>query len=81
MLVASALATGYAMSMQGPPDFGNPELEPTDEQLAALSREAFADVTERHREALVRLRAHVAGLRTLALARLDERVASSQGSR
>jgi len=44
-------------------DFGDPDFEPTDEQLVALSKEAFADVGQRRRAALARLRAEIAELR------------------
>jgi hypothetical protein len=54
-----------------PADFANPEFEPTDEQLQALSREAFAEVSARNRAASVRLRARVAALRSEVLARLS----------
>ncbi len=62
--------------MDPQPNFGDPEFEPTDEQLRALSREAFADVAERYHAALASLRAHVEELRSEAL----ERLASVQGA-
>lgn len=52
------------------PNFGDAEFEPTDEQLQALSREAFAEVAEQHRRALDRLRAEIEQLQSEALARL-----------
>ncbi|MBX3466889.1 MAG: hypothetical protein KF878_08320 [Planctomycetes bacterium] len=52
------------------PNFGDAEFEPTDEQLQALTREAFAGVAEEHRRALARLRAEIEALRSEALARL-----------
>lgn len=48
------------------PNFADPDFEPTDEDLRALSREAFADVGARHREALERLRGEIAALRATA---------------
>jgi len=60
------------------PNFADPEFEPTDEQLEQLSREAFADVGERNREALARLRGHVAKLRAASLARLSPPSTSSE---
>jgi hypothetical protein len=38
----------------------DPDFEPTDEELIALSRAAFADVEERHRIALEKLYAQIA---------------------
>jgi hypothetical protein len=38
----------------------DPDFEPTDEELMALSRAAFADVEERHRVALEHLYADIA---------------------
>lgn len=52
------------------PNFGDSDFEPTDEQLQALSREAFADVAELNGRALARLRAEIEELRSEALARL-----------
>ena len=52
------------------PNFGDSDFEPTDEQLQALSREAFADVAARHSEALARLQAHIRDLQAEALVRL-----------
>jgi hypothetical protein len=51
-------------------DFGDPDFEPTDEQLSALSHEAFADVGARHQAAFAALRARVAALRVEVLAEL-----------
>lgn len=62
--------------MDRQPNFGDPEFEPTDEQLQALSREAFAGVAERQRSAMARLRAEIETLRAEALARL----ATAQGA-
>jgi hypothetical protein len=44
-------------------NFGDPDFEPSDEELVALSKEAFADVGERRRAALARLHAEIADLR------------------
>lgn len=41
----------------------DPDFEPTDEELMALSRAAFADVEERHRIALEKLHAQIAEAR------------------
>jgi hypothetical protein len=51
-------------------NFGDADFEPTDEQLVELSREAFAEVNDRHRDAMARLRAEVATLRQDVLARV-----------
>jgi hypothetical protein len=58
------------MPASSPVNLANPEAEPTDEQLQALSREAFAGVAEQHHDALARLRKRIALLRAEALARL-----------
>lgn len=60
----------YGMDMSSRLNFGDSEFEPTDEQLQALSREAFADVAELNRKALARLRAEIEELKAEALARL-----------
>ena len=44
-------------------NFADPDFEPTDEDLIALSKEAFAGVGERRRAALERLRSEIAELR------------------
>jgi hypothetical protein len=56
------------------PNFADPSFEPTDEQLQLLAHEAFEGVTERHVEAMRRLRAEIetrraAVLRDLAASR------------
>lgn len=53
-------------------NFGDPDFEPTDEQLQALAHEAFAEVSTQHRETLARLRDQIARLRVEALARLEQ---------
>lgn len=63
-------AARYVVGMPQQPNFGDPEFEPTDGQLQALTREAFAGVAEEHRRALARLRAEIEALRSEALARL-----------
>jgi hypothetical protein len=60
------------------PNFGDADFEPTDEQLQALSREAFADVAELHGRALARLRAEIEVLKSEALARLASESARPQ---
>ncbi len=52
----------------------DPDYEPTDEELMALSRAAFADVGERHRRALAKLHAEIAE------ARRQQRLALSKGA-
>jgi hypothetical protein len=49
-------------------NLADPTIEPTDEQLQELSREAFADVAARNRASLDRLRSQVAVLREKAIA-------------
>jgi hypothetical protein len=49
-------------------NFADPAIEPGDEALEQLSREAFAEVSSRHREALARLRTQVSALRVDVLA-------------
>ena len=44
-------------------NLADPEFEPTDEQLEALFKRAFAEVGSKHRESLARLRAEIALLR------------------
>jgi hypothetical protein len=48
-------------------NLADPDFEPTDEQLMALSRAAFADVPEERRKADERLRREIARLRVEAL--------------
>jgi hypothetical protein len=54
-------------------NFGDPSYEPTDEELAELMREAFADVPARNAAALARIHDEVAKLREEALARFKQR--------
>ena len=53
-------------------NFGDPTYEPTDEELAELMREAFADVPARNAAALARLHEDIARMRVEALARLAQ---------
>jgi len=54
-------------------NFGDPSFEPTDEELAELMHEAFAEVPARNAAALARIHSEIAVLRDLALARLEQR--------
>jgi hypothetical protein len=49
-------------------NFADPNVEPGDEALEQLSHEAFAEVAERHRKSLARLRCQVSALRVDVLA-------------
>ena len=51
-------------------NLADPEFEPTDEQLGELFKRAFADVDNKHRESLARLRAEIARLRADARRRV-----------
>lgn len=53
-------------------DLADPDFEPTDEQLAQLSKEAFAGIREAHEQALERLRAAIERERQRVLSRLDK---------
>jgi hypothetical protein len=55
-------------------NFGDPSFEPTDEELAELMREAFADVPVRSAAALSRIQQEIEGLRVQAMARLEQRL-------
>lgn len=55
-------------------NFGDPSFEPTDEELAELMREAFADVPARSAAALSRIREEIEELRVQAMARLEQRL-------
>jgi predicted Zn-dependent protease with MMP-like domain len=55
-------------------NFGDPSFEPTDEELAELMREAFADVPARSAAALARVQQEIAELRAQAMARLEQRL-------
>jgi hypothetical protein len=54
------------------PNFGDPSYEPTDEELAELMHEAFADVPARRAAALARLHDEITRLREKALALLEQ---------
>ena len=56
-----------------PLNLADPNFEPTDEDLQRLSREAFADVAARNREALERIHAEIAVLRAAVLKRVRGR--------
>jgi hypothetical protein len=59
-------------------NFGDPTFEPTDDELAELMREAFAEVPARRAAALARLRREIAELREQAMARLEPRFDGSK---
>jgi hypothetical protein len=61
-------------------NFGDLDFEPTDDQLHALSKEAFADVESRHHAALAALRARIAVLRSEVLEDLRVRKGSERAS-
>ncbi len=52
-------------------NFADPSFEPTDEQLVALAREAFADLGEQQRARDERMRALIAKLRAEAHAHVQ----------
>jgi hypothetical protein len=54
-------------------NFGDPSFEPTDEELAELMHEAFADVPARNAAALAQIHEDIAKLRAEALAWLAQR--------
>jgi hypothetical protein len=54
-------------------NFGDPSFEPTDEELAELMHEAFADVAARNAAALARIHSDIAKLRDEALSWLEHR--------
>ena len=60
--------------MARPTNFGDPNYEPTDEELAELMHEAFAEIPARNAAALARLEKEVAELREQALARFEQRL-------
>ena len=55
-------------------NFGDPSYEPTDEELAELMHEAFADVAARRTAASARLHQEIAQLRKEALDQLGQPV-------
>jgi len=67
--------------MRNGANLASADFEPSDEQLVTLSREAFAPVRDRHREALAQLRVQVSALRRQALARVSGWGASKNKSR
>jgi predicted Zn-dependent protease with MMP-like domain len=54
-------------------NFGDPSFEPTDEELAELMHEAFAEVPAQNAEALARIHSEVARLREEAMTWLEQR--------
>jgi len=54
-------------------NLGDPDFEPTDEDLIGLAKRAFAHVREEHEASLRRLRADIATARQAALERLRRR--------
>ncbi|MBC7976657.1 MAG: hypothetical protein H7138_16915 [Myxococcales bacterium] len=69
-----SLAWYLATRMTRVTNFGDPSFEPTDEELAELMREAFADVPARSAAALSRIRQEIEDLRVQAMARLEQRL-------
>lgn len=67
-----------ALRMTRVTNFGDPSFEPTDEELAELMREAFADVPARSAAALARIRQEIEELRAQAMARLEQRLGGSK---
>ena len=57
-------------------NFGDPSFEPTDEELAELMHEAFAEVPARNAAAMAQLENEIAELRTRALIRFEQRMSS-----
>jgi hypothetical protein len=55
-----------------PGNLADPDYEPTDDELTALSRAAFGHLAEARRESDERLKREIEALRALALARLRE---------
>jgi hypothetical protein len=60
-------------------NLADPDFEPTDEQLQALSRRAFADVARLNAEAAARLAAAIETRRRAVIARV-ERLLAARGS-
>jgi predicted short-subunit dehydrogenase-like oxidoreductase (DUF2520 family) len=59
-------------------NLADPAFEPTGEQLAELFKRGFADVGQKHRESLARLRAEIARLRVEARRRVATRDRASR---
>ena len=68
----------YPLGMSVAPNLADPDVEPTDEELAGLSHRAFAHVRGERAAALERLRAEIAAERVRVLARLSSIVAPSR---
>ena len=62
-------------------NLADPEFEPTDEQLRALSHRAYAEVPRRNAEAATRLAAAIEVRRKAVLARIQPMLASARRSR
>ena len=74
-----SLATWYlGHEMARATNFGDPSFEPTDEELAELMHEAFAEVPVRNAAGLAQIRREIAELREQALARLEQRLGASK---
>ena len=65
----------------GPINLADPDCEPSDEQLRALSRGAFADVRRKNDEATARLTAAIEQRRQAVLARIAPFLASGRQNR
>jgi hypothetical protein len=66
--------------MSAAPNLADPEVEPTDEELAGLTHRAFAHVRAERAAALDRLREEIAAERVRVLARLPSIVGPSRSS-
>jgi len=62
-------------------NLADPDCEPSDEQLRALSRGAFADVKQRNAEAAARLAAAIEERRRAVLARIAPLLAAGRRDR
>lgn len=62
-------------------NLADPEFEPTDEQLTALSARAFAGVRAEHDVVLQKLRAQIAAAREKGLCALAERPTAARDLR
>jgi hypothetical protein len=80
-LASSARGLYGTDAMADSVNLADPDVEPTDEQLAELMKRAFADVRAKHEAALSRLHAEIAVARTEVLARLEAREKARRGSK
>jgi hypothetical protein len=62
-------------------NLADPDFEPSDEQLCALSRGAFADVRDKNAEAAARLAAAIEERRRAVLGRIAPLLASGRQNR